>query len=275
MMAKISFVLGGLVLAVLIVGLILLAGILTPKYDPIGVEHHTTCGEPKTMRAEGYNILGGTRYGRGPDDIGSDVPLANIDVCDPFVEVRDDGEERLWFWFQVEVIGQVFPYAAWGLPWEDLSRINPADSRNPTDPIWTPESIWGVPDSAHAGAIWAGREAHVCDDWDSSGLEQFFNADRGYTIPYGTTRAGWVCLTFSDETNTRPLPDAMTVTSRPGRARLTRWVDAWIRIRADAGFEDQVELPDIVAGPAGVCAHAEAVRPGSTLPDGPCNRSGA
>lgn len=268
-MHRLSFVLAGLLLAALIFGGILLAGILTPKYEPFAANRHTTCGQPVTMRAEGYNLLGGTRYGRDADDPGDDVPLANIDLCDPFVEVQPDGQERLWFWFSVEVIGQVFPYAAWGLPWEDLGRINPADERNPIDPIWTPESIWGVADARVGGGYWAGRQATVCDDWDRSGLLQFFNAERGFSIPYGTTRAGWVCLTFSNEERPIPLPDTLVVTSHPRRARLTRWADALVRVRQEPGINAPFALP-AVHTPQELCQHAAAVRPGSVVPGGPC-----
>jgi hypothetical protein len=270
MLRKTSFVLAGLFLAAVILGGILLVGILTPKYEPFGANRHVVCGEPAAMRAEGYNLLGGTRYGRGADDSGDDFPLALLDFCSPIVEERPDGEERLWFWFEVDVVGQVFPYTAWGLPWEDIARINPADSRNPVDPIWTPEAVWGIPDPAHTGATWAGRQAHVCTDFDESGLVQFFNALNGYTIPYGTTKSGWVCLTYSDDEHARPLPGAMIITSRPTRARLTRWVDAWQRIHADSGFEGQVEVPPVVTSPAELCAEADHLQPGTVLPDGPC-----
>jgi len=270
MLRKTSFLLAGLFLAALILGGILLIGILTPKYDPFGSNQHTTCGEPGAMRAEGYNLLGGTRYGRDADDTGDDFPLALLDFCTPIIEQRPDGEERLWFWLEIEVIGQVFPYAAWGLPWEDLGRLNPADERNPVDPIWTPNAVWGIADAAHSGSTWAGRQARVCDDWDTSGLTQFFNTANGFTIPYGTTQAGWVCLTYSDENQTRPLPAAMVITTRPIRARLTRWGDAWIRIRPDPGYEDQVVVPPTASSPAELCAEAARLQPGSTLPDGPC-----
>ncbi len=269
MMKKASFFLGGIFLAALLLGLMLLIGILSPKYEPFGANRHTTCGEPAAMRAEGYNILGGTRYGRGPDDSGDDFPLALLDFCDPIVEQRPDGDERLWFWFEVEVIGQVFPYAAWGLPWEDLARINPADSRNPIDPIWTPESIWGTSNASAGSAYWAGREAHVCSDWDQSGITQFFNAQYGYSIPYGTTRAGWVCLTFSTEAGDLDLPELLVVTSRPQRARLTRWVDAEFRVRTEPGLDAPIAL-DTVETAAERCAYAEAQRPGSVIPGGPC-----
>jgi hypothetical protein len=268
-MKKFSFILAGVFLAALILGVILLIGILSPKYDPFGANHHTTCGQPATLRAEGYNILGGTRYGRGPDDPGDDFPLANLDFCDPFVEITAEGEERLWFWFEVDVIGQVFPYAAWGLPWEDLGRINPADDRNPIDPIWSPESVWGLSSASTDSAYWAGRQAHVCDDWDRSGLVQFFNTRYGYTIPYGTTRAGWVCLTFDGDAQPIPLPEKIVVTSRPQRARLTRWVDAEFRVRTEPGFEAPFAL-DTVESHAELCTYAEASRPGSLIPGGPC-----
>ena len=184
--------------------------------------------------------------------------------------ITPDGEQRLWFWFAVEVIGQVFPYAAWGLPWEDLGRINPADDRNPIDPIWTPESVWGTTDR---GGYWAGRQAHVCEDWDQSGLVQFFNAQYGYTIPYGTARSGWICLTFSTEEDDAkvliPLPEVVVVTSRPQRARLTRWVDAAIRVRSGPDVEAPWALETVTTHGA-LCQHAADHRPGSTVPGGPC-----
>lgn len=271
-MQKASFILAGVFLAALILGGILLVGILTPKYDPYFATRHITCGEPATMRAEGYNILGGTHYGRGPDDPGDDIPLANVDLCDPFVEVQPDGGERLWFWFQVEVIGQVFPYAAWGLPWEDLGRLNPASDRNPIDPIWSPESVWGEPDTRHAGPMWAGQQAHTCWNIDETGIVSFFSAEHGFTIPYGTTRSGWVCLTFSDADHPRPLPNTVIVTTRPARARLTRWVDAEIRVHPDTGAEGASALP-ILRTPQDVCLLAEARRPGSIIPGGPCDQT--
>lgn len=270
-MKKASFFLSGIFLAALLLGLVLLIGILSPKYDPFSANHHTVCGEPVAIRAEGYNILGGTRYGRGPDDPGDDYPLALLDFCDPFVEVTTDGEERLWFWFEVEVIGQVFPYAAWGLPWEDLARINPADNRNPIDPIWTPESVWGVSDAGPGSDYWAGRQAYVCNDWDQSGIMQFFNAEYGYTIPYGTTRAGWICLTFSNDAGNLALPERMIVTSRPQRARLTRWADAQIRVRTEPGIDAPFAL-DSAETTAERCAIAETSRPGSLIPGGPCEQ---
>ena len=270
MVRKTSFVLAGLFLAAVILGVILLVGIFTPKYAPYGTNRHVACGEPAAMRAEGYNLLGGTRYGRDADDPGNDVTLALLDFCTPMVQRFSGGEERLWFWFEVEVVGQVFPYTAWGLPWEDIARINPADDRNPVDPIWAPAAVWAVADPGHSSSTWAGRQAHVCPDFDTSGLVQFFNATEGYTIPYGTTKAGWVCLTFSDNQYARPLPAAVIITSRPSRARLTRWVDDWERVYADPGFEDQVEAPPVVTTAAELCAEAARLQPGSVLPDGPC-----
>lgn len=273
-MQKLSFLLAGVFVAALIVGVFLLAGTLEPKYEPFGPNQHTTCGQPVTMRAEGYNLLGGTRYGRDADDPGDDIPLANVDLCDPFLEILPSGEERLWFWLEVEVIGQVFPYAAWGLPWEDVMRGNPADERNPIDPIWTPESVYGLAHHDYTGSEWRGRRAEVCSDWDESGLKQFFNSEHGFTVPVGTTQAGWVCLTFSTPEHPHRMPEALSVTTSPRRARITRWVDAliWIHVAPDTE-EGGHEIQAAVQGREARCRYAEARRPGSILPGGACEIS--
>ena len=156
-----------------------------------------------------------------------------------------------------------------GLPWEDLGRINPANNRNPTDPIWTPLSIWGEADGRNTGGYWTGRQAVVCADHDTSGLRPFFNTDRGYTIPYGTTRSGWVCLTFSDSENTRPMPSEIIITSRPERARLTRWTDVHYQLR-DSPTTDAAFTVPVADSAAALCEHAAAVQPDGLAPNGFC-----
>ena len=67
----------------------------------------------------------------------------------------------------------------------------------------------------------------------------------------------------------------MIITSRPSRSRLTRWVDAWIRVYADEGYEDQVDAPPVVRSTEELCALVHAIRPETVLPDGPCTGAGS
>lgn len=222
-MPNTRFLLAGIALAVGVIAALLWLGAMQPAYSHFTPNTHAACGEPVALRAEGYNLLGGTRYGTGPDDPGDDVTLALVDLCDPVVQRLPTGEERLWFWVEVAAVDQTFPYYAWGIPEEDIHNPNANEWRDPVDPLWNYTAFTITPYVVNDG-YWATGRGELCplEDMAQTGLALFIDSAYDFRIPPGRTRAGWVCVRMG---YAEPLPDAVQISIRPQLARVTRWVD--------------------------------------------------
>ncbi len=272
------FLFAGLALAALLLATLLWLGSLRGAYTHFQPNVHQACGQPVSLRAEGYNLLGGTRYGSEPGDPGDDVELALVDFCDAVVQVLAHGEERLWFWFRVQSTGQVFPYYAWGIPEEDIRNPNANEWRHPVDPLWG-YSAFTITRYATEDIYWDTRRGELCplDRRDLPGINLFIDSEYGFRIPVGTTRAGWVCVRMGYG---EPLPDSVLVSIRPQLARITRWVDR--------RFDIVLESPATVAGQPvtarryqlpvlhtnqEMCDHALQTHPESITPGGGCRGS--
>lgn len=249
--SQINFLLAGIALAALIVQGFLWYGAAQAPEAPFLPVLHQACGEPVSLRAEDYNLWGSTRH---------DIELARLDFCDPVRVRRDDGRLEVWFWLEVTVTGQVFPYAGWGYPWDDVETPFPADIREPRNPWWEPRtSVRGLSNDGE----YLGGEGYTCpvNDTRYRGLDLFFAPDQGFQLPVGATHSGWVCLYFDGGSS---LPDAFTVSVRPERARITQWVDKLFVVQ-DAGLYDVPAMPFIEA--YAFCdyarrAHPDTIRPG-------------
>lgn len=275
------FLLAGAALAVMIVAALLWLGSVRDAYSHFKANVHETCGQPVALRAEGYNLLGGTRYGVDGGDPGDDVTLAMVDICDPVIQVLASGEERLWFWLSVESTGQTFPYYTWGIPEEDIHDPNANEWRDPVDPLWayTAFIVTAIADDPSA-TYWPTARGELCPPvpGETPGIALFIDSENGFRIPVGRTRSAWVCLRMGQGL---PLPAELQLSIRPQLARLTRWVDRVFTIveetpaTAPAGEVVQrgYALP-VVHTNQDVCYHAQDTHPGSILPGGGCPRSG-
>jgi hypothetical protein len=257
--SRVTFLLAGVALAVALVsGFLLYGASQTPK-GRFAMARHRECGQPVTLRAEDYNRWGGTR-----DD---GIALAQIDFCDPVAVVRSDSRHEVWFWMEVEVTGQVFPFAGWGYPWDDIETPFPGDFREPRNPWWAPLSaLRAVPNQTG----YTGGDGYVCPHHDmvGRGLDLFFYREEGFQLPVGATHSGWVCLYF-DNGNT--LPDAFTVSIRPDRARIIQWVDRLFVVR-DEGLHDESPMPSIDDG--ALCEHAHRTHSDTVQAGGACGAAG-
>jgi len=249
---RLSFLLAGTALAVLIINGFLwyaAAQAPDPPYRPV---QHRTCGQPVTMLAEDYNRWGGTR--------GEGIELARLDFCNPALMTRDDGRLEVWFWLEVEVTGQVFPYTGWGYAWLDVETPFPADYREPRNPWWTSRTGLRVLPNELS---YQGGEGYACPHPEviSRGLTLFFYNEAGFQLPVGTRHSGWVCV-FFDSGNT--VPDSFTVSIQPDRARIIQWVD---RVFATRRTPDVDIAPIPTIREADLCefarlSHPETIRPG-------------
>lgn len=254
---RLSFLLAGLALAVLLAAAFLIYSAAQRPVAPLLPVHHLTCGEPVTMRAENYNWLGGTRRD-------NDVELARLDFCDPVHVIREDGRHEIWFWMSVEITGQVFPYASWGYPWVDVETPFPADFRERRNPWWQPRTaIRALP----AETTYLGGDGVACPvhETNARGLNTFFYREEGFQLPLGTTHSGWVCLYFD---NGRSVPQAFTVIVQPDRARITQWVDRFY-VTDNAEVYGQPPIPTIRED--ALCAYARWFHPETIQPGGACD----
>lgn len=178
-----------------------------------------------------YNLLGGTRYGTEPGDLGDDIELALVDICDPVVQVLPSGEERLWFWLEVTATGQPFEYYAWGVPDQDIYNPNANEWRDPVDPLWG-YSAFEITSFATSSSYWSTERGELCPlgHDDLPGIRLFVDSEYGFRIPVGMTRAAWVCVRMGQG---QPLPESTLVSIRPQLARITRWVDRLFEIRGE------------------------------------------
>lgn len=253
---RVSFLLAGLALAMLLAATFLFYGAAQPADAPLLPVHHTTCGEPVPLRVEGYNWLGGTRRG-------DDIELARLDFCDPVHVVRADGRHEIWFWMSVEATGQAYSYAIWGYPWNDVATPFPADFRERHNPWWQPRSaIRALP----AETTYLGGDGVACPvhEANARGLNTFFYRDEGFQLPVGTAHSGWVCLYFDGG---QSVPSAFTVVVQPDRARVTQWVDRFY-VTDEQGTYDLPPIPSISED--ALCAYARWFHPDTVQPGGPC-----
>lgn len=250
---RITFLFAGAALAALVINGFLWLGAAQSPPTPYHAILHRACGEPVMMRAEDYNLLGGTR---------DDLDLARLDFCDPVRLVRDDGREELWFWLDVESIGQVYPYTSYGFAWNDIVTPFPADSREPRNAWWLPITSLSALGN-DLGDRHGGGTACPLDEAQQRGVDLFFYREEGFQLPPGIHHSGWVCVTFE----TLTLPDVFTVTIQPQRARLTQWVDKVFMVRQRAGYD---EPPVPVIAQEDWCDFARRTHPASVLGDGGC-----
>jgi hypothetical protein len=253
---RFSFLLAGLALAALIANGFLWYGAAQAPHAPFLAAVHKQCGQPVALRAEDYDRWGSTRPG-------DDIELARLDFCDPVRLRRNDGRQEVWFWLEIEVTGQVFPYAGWGYPWQDVQTPFPADSREPRNPWWKPNSsLRGIP----GGLNYTGGDGYPCPHSEAvaRGVDLFFFREEGFQLPVGTHHSGWVCMYFD---NGDSLPDAFIVSVQPDRARITQWVDRLYVVR-NTGVSDQPAIPVVVEG--AWCDFVRQARPASIHADGPC-----
>jgi hypothetical protein len=255
-LVQFSFLLAGIALAAIIITGFLWYGAGQEPAPPFQPAHHQTCGEPVALRTEDYNRWGSTR--------GDGIEVARLDFCDPVRAMREDGQQEVWFWLSVEITGQVYPYAGWGYPWQDVETPFPADDREPRNPWWAPHSsIRAVANELG----YTGGDGFPCplDQATARGLDLFFYRDSGFQLPVGTTHSGWVCIYFD---NGHSLPDSLTLAIQPDRARVTQWVDKLFVVR------DQ-ELYGIPAMPVAtedaLCDFARRTHPDSIQPGGGCD----
>lgn len=255
--ARFAFLLAGVALAALVITVFLWVGAAQAPEPPFQPVLHQECGQPVALRAEDYNLWGSTRH---------DIELARLDFCDPVRVLRADGRLEVWFWLEVAVTGQVFPYAGWGFPWQDVATPFPADDREPRNPWWEPRSsLRAVPNELG----YTGGDGVVCPlaEAQQRGLDLFFYREGGFQLPVGVTHRGWVCLYFD---NGQSVPDAFTVTVRPERARITQWVDKLL-VATDRGLHDVPAMPFIEAHD--LCAHARQTHPATVRPGERCDDS--
>ncbi len=271
------FALAGMGLAGALIAALLWLGSLRPPFNHFQATPHETCEQPVSLRAEGYNLLGGTRYGADPGDPGDDVELALIDICDPAIQLLPNGEERLWFWLEVQAVGQTFPYYAWGIPDEDLRDPNANEWRDPVDPLWNYRAFTVVSENS-AGDYWDTGRGELCplEPDEPPGIALFIDSVNDFRIPLGRARAAWVCVRMGFRER---LPDVLQVSIRPELARLTRWVDKTFTIRGQAAAPDSpsviergYQLP-VLHTQTELCYHAEDTHPESILPGGGCPRT--
>jgi hypothetical protein len=256
LLPRTTFLLAGITLAALIAnGFLWYAAGKAPQ-PPLRVVQHRACGQPVMLRGEDYVRWGSTR--------GQGVDLALLDFCDP-VRVRwSGGQQEVWFWLEATVTGQVFPYAGWGYPWQDVETPFPGDNREPRNPWWAPlASLRAV--SNQIG--YAGGDGLVCPfkETNGRGLNLFFYREEGFQLPVGTTHSGWVCVYFD---NRNSLPNAFTVNILPDRARITQWVDKLIVVR-DEGLYDEPAIPAIPYDQ--LCDFARRTHPDTIRPGGACD----
>lgn len=246
---RLTFLLGGLALAALVANAFLWYGAAQAPDVPFLPVQHRACGQPVSLRAEDYNLWGESRRG-------DDIELALLDFCDPVRVLREDGKKELWFWMSVETTGQVFPYVGWGYPWSDVETPFPADDREPRNPWWAPRTgIRAYP--AELG--YAGGDGYACphNEVEARGVDLFFYREEGFQLPVGARHAGWVCLYFDDGNS---LPDALTVTVRPDRARITQWVDRFYVVQNAINY-DEAAIPAISGHQ--LCDYARRTHPDS------------
>ncbi len=270
------FLLAGLALAAGLVAVVLWLGALQPAFTHFTSNVHTDCGAPVTMRAEGYNLLGGTRYGRDYGDPGDDVDLALVDFCHAAVQRLPNGEERLWFWLDIQTVGKTFPYYTWGIPELDIENPNANDWRDPVDPLWAFNSIV-ITNYAADSTYWTTAYGQLCPrDTSLPGIAIFFDSENAFRIPQGGRRTGWVCVRMSEG---QPLPDTTMISLRPGLARLTRWVDKIFAVKGEAqdaatGALVQDYLLPTLSTAEDVCDMARHAHPESIILNGGCPYSG-
>ncbi len=274
------FLLAGVALAALLVAGLLWLGSIQGPYTHFKPNVHEACGQPVALRAEGYNLLGGTRYGVDGGDPGDDVTLALVDLCDSIVQVLPNGEERLWVWLEIDSVGQTFPYYTWGIPEQDIKHPNANEWRDPVDPLWGYGAFEVTLVADSSGAYWPTTRGEVCPPIAGQvpGVTLFIDSGNSFTIPVGRTRAAWLCVRMGEGL---PLPDELQITVRPGLARLTRWVDARITVISEtpattpAGqvIERAYALPFVHTNDE-VCYHAQDTHPESIMPGGGCPHSG-
>jgi hypothetical protein len=267
------FLLAGAALAAAIIAALLWLGSLRHALTHFSANIHQTCGQPVSLRAEGYNLLGGTRYGTDAGDPGDDVDLAHLDICDPVVQVMAHGEERLWFWLEVTATGQTFPYYAWGIPEEDIHNPNANEYRDPVDPLWDYRAIT-VLRYELADGYWQTGRGELCplDPDDLPPVNLFIDSGNAFRIPVGGTRAAWVCVRMGFG---QPLPNALVINFRPLLTRLTRWVDKPFDIAEDTaptytpfGEVRRHYLLPVLHTNEEVCAYAQEAHPESIGPGG-------
>lgn len=251
-----TFLLAGIALAVLIASGFMWYGAGHASRPPFLPVEHRVCGQPVTLRAEDYNRWGSTRS--------QGLALARLDFCDPVRLVWRDGQQEVWFWLKIQVVGQVFPYAGWGFPWQDVETPFPADDREPRNPWWNPRSAVHIV----ANEIgYPGGDGSVCpiNESEQRGLNLFFYREDGFQLPVGTTYAGWVCVYFD---NWKSLPDSFTMTILPDRARIVQWVDKHFVVN-NAGDTSTPEIPAL--SEEGLCDYARRTHPESIQSGGACS----
>ena len=260
------FLLFGIAIAVGLMAALLWLGSLRGSYTYFSPNIHETCGDPVSLRAEGYNLLGGTRYGTEPGDLGDDVELALVDMCDPAIQILPNGEGRLWFWLEVKTTGQVFPYYSWGIPDEDIHNVNANTTRNPADPLWNYRAM-SIIGMNTAGTYWPTQRGEICpmDDDQLPDIAMFFDTANGFRIPQGRTRAGWVCVRYGEGER---LPDKIAIELQPENARITRWVEKIFPIRGMSSTQEY-HMPAVYTTDD-VCNYALDIHPETILPAGDC-----
>jgi hypothetical protein len=255
---RFSFLLAGVALAVVIAELFLWYGARQAP-DPVFLPAvHVSCGQPVSLRVEDYELWGGTRWG-------DDLELARIDFCDAVQVVANDGQREVWFWLEVEVVNQVFPYAGWGFYWVDVNTPFPADDREPRNPWWSARNaLRGYPNEIG----YTGGQGVLCPHQDTTawGLDLFFYDQEGFQLPVGMKHAGWVCMYFDLG---QSIPDAFTVTVRPDRARITQWVDKLFVTQNDGRYP---AAPLSLIYENELCFFAQTARPESVRPGELCDR---
>jgi hypothetical protein len=270
--AQRRFLLLGVGLAAGLLTAALWLGSLRHAYSHFSSNVHETCGTSVSLRAEGYNLLGGTRYGTEPGDTGYDVELAQIDICDPVLQVLPNGEERLWFWLDVHSTGKTFPYYAWNVPERDIQNPNANEWRDPVDPLWG-AFAFTVTNYVTDEVYWSTTRGEICPPiaGEVPGVALFVDSTFNFRIPEGQRRSAWMCVRMGPG---QPLPDTLMLTIRPQLARLTRWVDRIFPIKGESRDADEVlrrgyQLP-VLHTNEDICYHALDTHPDSILPDGGC-----
>jgi len=256
LLPRTTFFLAGIALAALIANGFLWYGAGQAPLPPLKAVQHHTCGEPVMLRAEDYTRWGSTRT-QGLD-------LALLDFCDSVRVVSSANEQEVWFWLQAKVVGQVFPYAGWGYPWQDVETPFPGDNLEPRNPWWAPlPSLHAI--SNQLG--YPGGDGYVCPfkETNTRGLNLFFYREEGFQLPVGTTHSGWVCIYFD---NWKSLPDAFTVSIQPDLARITQWVDKLFVVR-DQGLYDEPAMTMIPYD--SLCDFARRTHPDTIRPGGVCD----
>lgn len=253
---RFTFLLSGLVLAVIVANGFLMYGAAHPPTVITRAVQHERCGEPAIMRAEDYELLGSLR---------GDIEVARFDFCDPVQVLRRDGTLEFWVWMSIETTAPVFSLSGWGRPWVDVETPFPADSREPANPFWRArDSIRGIP----GGFDYLGGEGLPCLHGEARrwGVDLLYFEEEGFQVPVGERHTGWLCLYFD---NGNSIPPLFTLTTHPYRGRITQWVDKLFETR-ESGFPAE-RVPLIQEET--FCQHVAETHVTTIQPDGHCEQA--